>query len=324
MWALLKKVIGAVTMSEIVELPRLSRSRRSALDGLLINENCNVAQVSLEVFRIRIRFRQLRRCRFDVVFGRGEMAMSEPLLQIPDRHRFPGVIELRGDSRSGAVARDRPLRISFRHTSLTTQHRDQPRIEMSRPNTRLIPMLCRKAGVPETDAQGPITSHRARSTITTQLYNAREPMSIWDLKEWLGHRHLSSTEHYVKPTPTKLAKSYSDAEYFKRNLRHIAVLVDQEAIKSGAAASGEAWKFYDLGHGYCAYDFFEQCPHRMACAKCSFYVPKESSRAQLLEAKTNLLRMMQEIPLQEEERAAVEERHPARVAHSPLTPWFRR
>jgi len=85
------------------------------------------------------------------------------------------------------------------------------------------------------------------------------------------------------------------------------VLVDQEAVKSGAAASGEAWKFYDLGHGYCAYDFFEQCPHRMACAKCSFYVAKESSRAQLLEAKANLLRMMQEIPLQEEECAAVED-----------------
>ena len=174
-------------------------------------------------------------------------------------------------------------------------------------NKRLIPLLCRKAGVPETDAQGQITSHRARSTIISQLYNAREPMSIWDLKEWLGHRHLASTEYYIKPTPTKLAKSYTDAEYFKRNLRHIAVLVDQEAIKSGAAASGEAWKYYDLGHGYCTYDFFEQCPHRMACAKCSFYVAKESSRVQLLEAKANLQRMMQEIPLHEEERAAVEE-----------------
>jgi hypothetical protein len=85
------------------------------------------------------------------------------------------------------------------------------------------------------------------------------------------------------------------------------VFVDQEAVKSGAAASGEAWKFYDLGHGYCTYDFFEQCPHRMACAKCSFYVAKESSRGQLLEAKANLLRMMQEILLQEEERAAVED-----------------
>ena len=45
----------------------------------------------------------------------------------------------------------------------------------------------------------------------------------------------------------------------------------------------------------------------MACAKCSFYIPKESSRAQLLEAKANLQRMKQEIPLQEEERAAVED-----------------
>ncbi len=70
---------------------------------------------------------------------------------------------------------------------------------------------------------------------------------------------------------------------------------------------GEPWKYYDLGHGYCTYDFFDQCLHRMACAKCSFYAPKESTQAQLLEAKTNLERMMQEIPLREEERAAVED-----------------
>ena len=43
----------------------------------------------------------------------------------------------------------------------------------------------------------------------------------------------------------------------------------------------------------------------MMCAKCKFHIPKETSRAQLLEARTNLQRMMQEIPLREEERAAV-------------------
>jgi integrase len=73
-------------------------------------------------------------------------------------------------------------------------------------NQRLIPLLCQKAGVPLRDTYGKITSHRARSTITSQLYSALEPMSIWDLKEWLGHRRLASTEYYVKPTPTKLAK----------------------------------------------------------------------------------------------------------------------
>jgi len=43
-------------------------------------------------------------------------------------------------------------------------------------NEALIPMLCRKAGIPKTDARGFITSHRARSTIASQLFNAKEPL----------------------------------------------------------------------------------------------------------------------------------------------------
>lgn len=174
-------------------------------------------------------------------------------------------------------------------------------------NDSLIPTLCRKASVPEEDARGRITSHRARSTIATQLVNAREPMTLFELQRWLGHKHPSSTLYYAKITPTRLARSYRDAGYLGRNLRHIEVLVDGEAVRSGAAAQGEPWKFYDLGHGHCTYDFFQQCPHRMACARCSFYVPKGSTAAQLLEGKTNLSRMREEIPLTEEETAAVEE-----------------
>ncbi len=45
----------------------------------------------------------------------------------------------------------------------------------------------------------------------------------------------------------------------------------------------------------------------MACAPCSFYRPKGSTQAQRLEGKTNLLHLLQEIPLNEEERAAVED-----------------
>ena len=36
---------------------------------------------------------------------------------------------------------------------------------------------------------------RARATIATQLLNASEPLSLVDLKEWLGHKHYSSTRH---------------------------------------------------------------------------------------------------------------------------------
>jgi hypothetical protein len=55
------------------------------------------------------------------------------------------------------------------------------------------------------------------------------------------------------------------------------------------------------------HDFFEQCPHRMACAKCDFYMPKDSTAALLLEGKEHLLRLLQEIPLGEAEHAAIEE-----------------
>jgi integrase len=174
-------------------------------------------------------------------------------------------------------------------------------------NRVLIPLLCRKANLPAGDARGPFTSHRARSTIATQLYNAREPLTLTELQEWLGHRTPLATQQYAKVAPTRLAKSYADADYFRRNVRRVEVLLDQDAVRDGAAATGEPWRFYDLGHGYCTYDFFDQCPHRMACAKCAFYRPKGSTAAQLLEGKANLLRLQQEIPLTEEERAAVDD-----------------
>ena len=50
-----------------------------------------------------------------------------------------------------------------------------------------------------------------------------------------------------------------------------------------------------------------QCPHRMACAKCSFYTAKGSTMAALLEGKNNLLRMRQEIPLSDAELAALDD-----------------
>ncbi|MCI3270628.1 tyrosine-type recombinase/integrase [Streptomyces sp. 7R015] len=174
-------------------------------------------------------------------------------------------------------------------------------------NNTVIPMLCRKAGVPAADVRGNITSHRARSTIASQLYNAKEPMTLFELQAWLGHRSPQSTQFYAKISPTTLTRAYDDAGYFSRNVRTIEVLVDRDAVASGAAAAGEPWQHYDLGHGYCTYTFFEQCQHRMACARCDFYTPKDSSKAQLLEAKGNLLKMRASIPLTEDEQAAVDD-----------------
>ena len=189
-------------------------------------------------------------------------------------------------------------------------------------NESVIPALCRKAGVPTHDVRGAITSHRARATIASQLFNGREPMSLFELQAWLGHGSPASTQHYVAITPTKLAKAYADAGYFERNVRAIEVLVDQDTLKQ-AVCDGEPWRFYDLGHGLCSYEFFDQCAHRLACARCDFYRPRESSIVQLLDAKTNILRFLQEIPLTDEERCIVNgdliaiDRLTAKLAHRP-------
>jgi PHP family Zn ribbon phosphoesterase len=131
-------------------------------------------------------------------------------------------------------------------------------------------------------------------------------MTLMELQRWLGHKWVNSTQHYLDISPTKLAASYKDAAYFARNTRAIEVLIDRDIVLNGTAASAP-WKYYDLGHGFCSYDFFDQCPHRMACAKCGFYIAKGSTRAQLLEGKANLQRMRQEIPLSDVEVSAVED-----------------
>jgi integrase len=196
------------------------------------------------------------------------------------------------------------------HVDILFAVRAQP-VARSYLNRTVIPALCAKAGVPSADVRGKITSHRARSTIASQLYNAKEPMTLFELQAWLGHRSPASTQHYAKISPATLSKAYTDAGYFARNLRTIEVLLDRDAVSSGRTAQGEPWQHYDLGHGYCSYSFFEQCLHRMACARCDFYIPKLSSRAQLLEGKQNLQRMLLAVPLTDDERAAVEDGHAA-------------
>ena len=160
-------------------------------------------------------------------------------------------------------------------------------------NNRVIPALCRKAGIPEADSRGALTSHRARATIATQLLNAREPLTLADLQQWLGHKHPSSTRYYAEILKRTLTAAYRKADYFARNVRTIQVLIDRESILTGAATGGgQPWKYYDLGDGYCSYDFFAKCPHRLACARCPFYLPKESSKGQLLSTKDGVEQML--------------------------------
>lgn len=139
-------------------------------------------------------------------------------------------------------------------------------------------MLCAKAGV----------SHRARSTIASQLYDAEEPMALFELQAWLGHRDLNSPPSTTPKSPLTHLPGLPRCRQFGRNVRTIEILIDPDAVTSGTTAIGEPW------------------PH-MACTRCGFHSPKGSPKAQLLQAKENVQRMLAASPLTDDERAAVDD-----------------
>ena len=174
-------------------------------------------------------------------------------------------------------------------------------------NNTVIPMLCRKAGVPAADVRGNITSHRARSTIASQLYNAKEPMTLFELQAWLGHRSPQSTQFYAKISPATLTRAYDDAGYFSRNVRTVEVLVDRDAVASGAAAPASPGSTTTSATATAPTPSSSSARTAWPAPRCDFYTPKDSSKAQLLEAKENLQKMRAMIPLTEDEQAAVDD-----------------
>ena len=68
-----------------------------------------------------------------------------------------------------------------------------------------------------------------------------------------------------------LAGSLDKAGYFERNRRMVSVLIDQDAIAEGLVASGKPWRYYDLGHGFCTYDFLSNAPSDGMCKMLILY-----------------------------------------------------
>ncbi|MFA0999500.1 integrase, partial [Pseudomonas syringae] len=120
-------------------------------------------------------------------------------------------------------------------------------------NRTIIPMLCAKAGVPLDDSRGRITSHRGRASVVTALASVPQGMSLMELMQWSGHSSPSSTLHYIRIRPTKLAASFVKADQMSHM---VSVLIDHDVI---ARHSSDPYTFYDL--------YPRQEPHLDADAK---------------------------------------------------------
>lgn len=174
-------------------------------------------------------------------------------------------------------------------------------------NEKLIPMLCRKAGIPVEDAFGKITSHRARHTIAHELINAPIPMDASSVQYLFGHRSNNVLSFYTGVNERELQDAYARANQVSADKRQLKQLEEPTTTSDVPTPEDDSLSSVDLGHGFCAYDYFDSCSQQGPCTNCLFYKPKVSYYSQLQESKSQLLGMLNHLPLPKEARQAVED-----------------
>ncbi len=107
-------------------------------------------------------------------------------------------------------------------------------------NGSAIPLLCKIAGVSQTDVVGRITSHRARATTATWM--RKMGMAPSDIGRLLGHTDpLRSLPWYLREDKHHLGRAYRKANPLER---YVAAILD-----SDAHAKQEPCIFYYLADG---------------------------------------------------------------------------
>jgi hypothetical protein len=171
-------------------------------------------------------------------------------------------------------------------------------------NDSLIPALCKRAGVPQSDARGTITSHRARSTIATML--RRNGLSLEDISEFLGHANPEMVRAYARTDPFRFGRDLNRANDLMR--------IVEGMIDTRAAKAGKPTVFFFLGRGedgqarFCGNPAWEKCTHRLACLKCPMYVgASQASRlAERLAVRDEIFKFQTQVAMIPQEKAAVE------------------
>lgn len=92
MRALGEEVVAAVAVAQVVVLPGLfAAGGRTGEDGFAVDEDLDGADVAGEVVGLAVGGAQGALQDFAVVAGAGRVFMAEPLLQVSEGERFPGV-----------------------------------------------------------------------------------------------------------------------------------------------------------------------------------------------------------------------------------------
>lgn len=165
----------------------------------------------------------------------------------------------------------RPDRKMHKPTTYLFQYRN----EMMGPtflNDSAIPLLCKLAGVSQTDIVGRITSHRARATTATWM--RKMGMAPADIGKLLGHTNpAKSLPWYMSEDKHHLGRAYRKANPLER---YVAAILD-----TNAHARQEPCVFYYLADGsdgrprMCGNPHFSRCIHQMMCRECEAFIDSE-------------------------------------------------
>ncbi len=143
-------------------------------------------------------------------------------------------------------------------------------------NESSIPLLCKLAGVNQTDVVGRITSHRARATTATWMH--KMGMAPADIGKLLGHTDpLRSLPWYLREDKHRLGRAYRKANPLER---YVAAILD-----TNAHARQEPCVFYYLSDGpdgrprMCGNPHFSRCIHQLMCIECEAFIDHEQAEA---------------------------------------------
>jgi hypothetical protein len=163
-------------------------------------------------------------------------------------------------------------------------------------NRRLIPLLCRKAGVDPHDAEGAYTAHRGRSARISMLHACG--LELEDLAAYAIHKNTQTIKKYARRNPIHLHRRVAQADTLSTVIEG---LYDPEAAAQGAP-SVRWFLGYDADGTpqFCGLPAHHTCPHRMDCSRCGLFIGGE--RAKLVHDDSSLLRVTAEVPMTDVQR----------------------
>lgn len=138
----------------------------------------------------------------------------------------------------------------------------------------------------------PHTGHIESSYLKRYLYEQKDFQSFY--------RQLKKEE---SPAEANVGHSYW---YLVRTY------LDINAIITGTATSGTPWRYTEVAEGYCTYPFYAECPHRLVCAHCSYYLStEEETQLSHFERDQHTLRLLQDLTISAAELAVTENKQDA-------------